>query len=122
MMDKSGPKRNDACIRDIAAGDGNAESELGTQVVAPDFGRPSGTPIVNKGSIMQEIDQSLGFDEPPALEYILVQPFSLFRLPIPGLNVGFGWNQYGHSLVRYTLPDGRSIVRTRIARPNGPGV
>lgn len=99
------------------AGDGSSARLKEERARPDDFGCPHGTPIENKATILQDVDRALGFDSPPALEYVLVQPFSVVR--IPGTNVGFGWNQYGHSVVRYTLPDGRQIVR-RFEPPQRP--
>lgn len=38
-----------------------------------DFGAANGTPIENKGTILNEIDASLKASKPPAIEYIFVQ-------------------------------------------------
>lgn len=97
-----------------AGGGGASTSSEGDQSRPDDFGRTDGSPIENKDTILQDVDRALGYDSPPALEYVLVQPFSVVRLPFT--NIGFGWNQYGHSVVRYTLPNGRQIVRCAESR------
>jgi hypothetical protein len=42
--------------------------------VADDFGSINGTEILNKSTILAEIDAALGVDSPPAVEYLLVFP------------------------------------------------
>lgn len=68
--------------------------------VPKDFGAPSGTPISNKDSIFNEIDQALGMKENPDFEYILVNACidenSLLTKIV----------RFGHSVVKYKLPDG----------------
>lgn len=73
-----------------------------------DFGDENGSEISNKDTIFSEIDKALGVSKPPALEYILVMPFSSFFVPFLGF--GINMNAYGHAAVRYTLPDGRGVV------------
>lgn len=64
--------------------------------------------VANQNAVLAEIDAALGQSRPPDLEYILVCPYSLWR--IPGTRYGIAWNAYGHAAVRYTLPDGTSKV------------
>ena len=51
--------------------------------VADDFGSINGTEILNKSTILAEIDAALGVDSPPAVEYLLVLPPPLYWLPFP---------------------------------------
>lgn len=81
--------------------------------VPQDFGlvdkEKPGTPISNKDTILSEIDQSLGYKKPPDLEYILVRPYSRLRIPFTGY--GINYLTFGHSAVRYTLPEtGQQVV------------
>lgn len=78
----------------------------------PPLGAPHGPAIDNKSTVLGDVDRALGFDRPPAVEYILVQPFAVLRLPL--LGVGFALNYYGHAVVRYTRPNGEQVVRVRL--------
>lgn len=40
----------------------------------------NGNSISNKATILQDVDALCGRDRPPAMEYILVKPFSMFRV------------------------------------------
>lgn len=81
---------------------------MASPAIPPDFGEPNGTPITNKSTVLREIDAALGCSKPPAVEYLLVRPFSIIRIPFT--NVGICWNSFGHSAVRYTLPSGEEVV------------
>ena len=63
--------------------------------------------VQNKDTILKEIDDALQVEKPPSIEYIFVQPFSQFHLPLPfsKKKYGFHFNTFGHSAVRYTLDD-----------------
>lgn len=84
----------------------------------PPLGAPHGPAIDNKSTVLGDVDRALGFDRPPAVEYILVQPFAVLRLPL--LGVGFALNYYGHAVVRYTRPNGEQVVRVRCHRRATP--
>lgn len=65
------------------------------------FGAPDGEEILNKCSILSNIDHFLGYHNPPDVEYIYVEPY----LNYASKNIYLTANPYGHSVVRYTLPD-----------------
>lgn len=69
------------------------------------FGAPGGVPIDNLDTILSEVDRALGRDSAPAVEYLFVSPFHSHN--VFGLSLG---SPFGHAALRYTLPDGRSIV------------
>lgn len=64
--------------------------------------------IVNKDTILSEIDKELGKKSNPVVEYLITKPYGLFKLPF-GLG-SLSWNWFGHSALRYTTPDGQDIV------------
>lgn len=64
--------------------------------------------IVNKATILNEINKSLGKNSSPIVEYLITKPYGLFRLPF-GLG-SFNYNWFGHSALRYTTPDGLDVV------------
>ena len=72
----------------------------------PGFGAPDGIEIANKDTLLKEIDHALGMSQPPALEMIWVRPFPMVKI----LNKGLGTNPFGHTLVRYTMPDGTQKI------------
>jgi len=73
-------------------------------------------PIKNKTTILKELDNALGKSTPPAMEYIYVNPaFSAFNWP---WNSHLSMNPYGHSALRYTLPNGEQTVMNITGVPN----
>ena len=60
------------------------------------------------GTILGEVDKAVGVRKPPAIEYILVRPHTLIKIPFT--DIGIGYNTYGHAAVRYTMPDGTEKV------------
>jgi hypothetical protein len=64
--------------------------------------------IVNKDTILNEIDKALGKKSNPSVEYLITKPYGLFKLPF-GLG-SVSWNWFGHSALRYTTPDGIDVV------------
>lgn len=78
------------------------------QEIPKDFGAVNGTPITNKNGILEDVDKALQVEKPPAVEYILVMPVTHVNFPYTGR--GSGANPFGHSAVRYTLPDGTQKV------------
>lgn len=70
--------------------------------------------IENYNSILKEIDDALGVDSPPAIEYIYVTPFPKWKI----FGIGFG-SPYGHSAVRFTLPSGKQIVMNIVKNKDG---
>lgn len=73
--------------------------------------------IINKSTIMSEINQTLKTDKNPCVEYIMTRAFGLYKLPF---NLGsINYNPYGHSALRYTTPDGKDIVVNVEAKENG---
>ena len=69
------------------------------------FGAKGGPTIRNKDSILADVDRALGREKPPAIEYLFVAPFGSFEI----FGIKFG-SPYGHSAIRYTLPDGTQVV------------
>ena len=74
-----------------------------------DFGVEGGTPISNMRTIMGEIDAALGVSGPPAIEYIFCDAYGKER------ETTWQWlyrniANFGHALVRYTLPTGEQVV------------
>ena len=65
------------------------------------FGAPYGEEISNKDTILSNIDRRLGHRFPPDVEYIYVEPY----LNYASKSVYLTANPYGHSAIRYTLPD-----------------
>lgn len=74
--------------------------------VPADFGAKNGSPIANKDAILPAVDAALGVSRPPALEYIWVRPLATKK--VAGFKLGP--NPYGHSALRYTMPDGTQKV------------
>ena len=96
--------------------------------------------IENLPTILDEINEKLGVDNNPSIEYLLVRPFSNFSLLNSGIDykfetgefgyfydtdfsgqgikpllfdfhgIGTNYNTFGHSALRYTTPDGRDVV------------
>lgn len=66
-----------------------------------EFGAPDGEEITNKSTILSDLDRYLGYKSPPDVEYIYVEPY----LNYASDRVFLTANPYGHSVVRYTLPD-----------------
>ncbi|KJE91653.1 hypothetical protein CAOG_02761 [Capsaspora owczarzaki ATCC 30864] len=89
---------------------GKLQSSTARSAVATvpgDFGAEGGAEVSNKATLLSDVDGALGRSKPPALEYILVMPFSAVRL---GFGYGLSYNSFGHAAVRYTLPDGKQVV------------
>lgn len=63
--------------------------------------------IENKDTILQDLDNTIN-SKPPDIEYILVQPFATWKIPFT--NYGICFNTFGHSSIRYTMPDGEQKV------------
>ena len=57
--------------------------------------------VTNKKAALEDIDRVLGYDGPPALEYIVVEETQGGIPGLPFLPVGFG-----HAVLRYCLPGG----------------
>ncbi len=78
--------------------------------VVANFGSVYGTPISNKDTIMEEINERLGKPRTahPKVSYILTRPFGLITLPF-GLG-SINYNTFGHSALRYTTPEGKDVV------------
>jgi len=71
--------------------------------------------LANKGSILDELDRSLGYSAPPAVEFIFVENV----LPDFGSSwIGLG---FGHAALRYTLPSGEQRL-VNITRGGAGGV
>lgn len=76
------------------------------------FGAPFGEEVTNKHTILGDLDKFLGSREPPAVEYVFVEPYLNFARKTGRV---FGrWqitlNPYGHAVVRYTLPGTKEQV------------
>lgn len=84
--------------------------------VPKDFGKVNGTPIANKDVILDEINNVLEKYKNPSIEYLFVKPFSHIALPF---GYGITYNNYGHSAVRYTHPDGRDVVMNIQGKEHG---
>lgn len=63
--------------------------------------KSNGIPLKNKATILEEIDTAIK-RKSPSIEYFVCLPYSQIKLPF--LNIGFTYNVYGHSAVRYKLP------------------
>ncbi|KAJ3043456.1 hypothetical protein HDV00_005154, partial [Rhizophlyctis rosea] len=63
--------------------------------------------ISNYESILPAIDTALGQSAPPSVEYIFVEPYTS---KVVFQHFGIGVRPFGHSAVRYTLPDGRQYL------------
>eukprot|EP00192_Tetraselmis_astigmatica_P006261 CAMPEP_0117687576 /NCGR_PEP_ID=MMETSP0804-20121206/23221_1 /TAXON_ID=1074897 /ORGANISM="Tetraselmis astigmatica, Strain CCMP880" /LENGTH=448 /DNA_ID=CAMNT_0005499673 /DNA_START=162 /DNA_END=1508 /DNA_ORIENTATION=+ len=61
--------------------------------------------VTNKAAAMAAIDRLLGFDGPPALEYIVVEETQGGIPGVPWLPIGFG-----HAVLRYRLPSGEERI------------
>ena len=55
---------------------------------------------------MAEIDRTLGYHSPPAIEYVYVEPY----LNVATEHYKISANPYGHGCIRYTLPNGEQTV------------
>lgn len=82
--------------------------------IPEDFGKIGGTEISNKNSILDEIDNAIGCKS--KIEYILVRPTSVIRLPF---GYGLAFNGYGHAALRYRLPNGKDIVMNIEGKKDG---
>jgi hypothetical protein len=71
--------------------------------------------ISNKATVLSEIDHALGRSQPPALEYLYVQPAVTFRF---STNSASAQNPYGHAAIRYTYK-GEQIVMNIVGRVPG---
>jgi hypothetical protein len=79
-------------------------NDLGERTLIPnDFGVKDGTPISNKSTLLTEIDTAIS-RKSPSVEYIVILPFSYVGHTIFGFRLGFNYNIFGHSAVRYRLP------------------
>jgi hypothetical protein len=58
--------------------------------------------ITNKSTILEDIDKAVN-KKKPSIEYIVVLPYSHFRIPFT--NWGVNYNTYGHSALRYSFTD-----------------
>lgn len=65
----------------------------GASAVPPGFGAKGGPTISNKDSVLEDVDDCVNGGQPPAVEYLLVRPFSVFRIPFT--NLGLCFNVYG---------------------------
>lgn len=65
-------------------------------VMPNDFGADQGTEVSNREAVLQLVDEAIGTNKPPSVEYILVLPHSIIRLPF---GLGFSWNSYGFVLI-----------------------
>ncbi|TPX61141.1 hypothetical protein SpCBS45565_g07322 [Spizellomyces sp. 'palustris'] len=65
-------------------------------------------PISNIDTIFHEIDVALNRDNPPALEYLFFEPYTSFVIFRNLLSIGV--RPFGHSALRYTLPNGQQIL------------
>jgi Vacuolar protein sorting-associated protein 62 len=69
------------------------------------FGRENGEELINKQTILDDIDRALGATGPPALELVFTEPYALTSM------MNLTTNPYGHIGVRYTHPrTGKSVV------------
>lgn len=75
-------------------------------MIPKNFGELNGTEISNKNTILDELNNKLGYDKNPDVEYFLSRPYTVLPLPF---GYGINYNSYGHSSVRYNL-DGKDIV------------
>jgi len=81
-----------------------------TSSAPADFGAAFGTEVSNKDSILTDIDQVLGVNKPPDIEYLFVLPYLRWRLNWFKW-FGFAGNYYGHSAVKYIDPEtGEQVV------------
>jgi len=70
----------------------------------PDFGKAGGTPIENWKEILTELDERIGTNKPPSLEYL----FCMHAMNPD--KTSSRWGRFGHAAIRYTLPDGTQRV------------
>ena len=88
-------------------------------IVPEDFGRNGGTPIDNIDTVLAEIDRAAAEPgeepHPPAVEYILIRPYALVRIPFT--TYGVSYNAFGHAVVRYRL-DGQDHVINIVGKSN----
>eukprot|EP01104_Vermistella_antarctica_P011585 TRINITY_DN3250_c0_g1_i1.p1 TRINITY_DN3250_c0_g1~~TRINITY_DN3250_c0_g1_i1.p1 ORF type:complete len:435 (-),score=87.15 TRINITY_DN3250_c0_g1_i1:96-1295(-) len=82
--------------------------------VPSNFGSERGPEVSNRNDVLREVDRALGRTSPPAVEYLFVRPFSSFRIPFT--NIGIGYNFYGHSAVRYRLPNGEEKIMNIVGK------
>lgn len=77
--------------------------------VPADFGAADGTPISNASTIMRDIDAALGVASPPAVEFVFCDGVGVIDGPWYRHAIASLFN-FGHALVRYTLPSGEQVV------------
>lgn len=73
------------------------------------FGAEGGTPIINKDSILGEVDAALGTHRPPDLEVLLTDHVCNVGNPVSRW-LHLSLLRFGHIAVRYTTKDGTSRV------------
>lgn len=73
--------------------------------VPDDFGKPHGTPIPNGQEVLDMLDKKAG---KCSVSYLFARPVRYFSLPL--LNIGFSFNGFGHSAVRFRFEDGKDIT------------
>lgn len=69
-------------------------------MIPPDFGKSGGSPISNYDTILNEVDIVTN-RSPPDVEYIVSLPFAYYGFSLFGIKLGFSYNHYGHSAIRY---------------------
>jgi len=58
--------------------------------------------IKNKNTILDELNESLGYKSNPSVEYLITKPYGLVKLPFGLGSINYNW--FGHSALRYTTP------------------
>jgi hypothetical protein len=75
-------------------------------IMGENFATRNSDNIPNIETIFDEIDKSLDKSKPPAVEYIIARPYAVFNF----FGIGLNLNWCGHSVVRYTMPNGESKI------------
>lgn len=73
--------------------------------------------IINKDTILNDINKSLNKYKNPSIEYLITNPYGLIKLPFGLGSINYNW--FGHSVLRYTTPDGDDIVVNVEAKEQG---
>jgi len=73
--------------------------------------------IKNKNTILDELNESLGYKSNPSVEYLITKPYGLVKLPFGLGSINYNW--FGHSALRYTTPEGKDIVVNVEAKEKG---
>eukprot|EP01104_Vermistella_antarctica_P004081 TRINITY_DN1458_c0_g1_i2.p1 TRINITY_DN1458_c0_g1~~TRINITY_DN1458_c0_g1_i2.p1 ORF type:complete len:411 (+),score=52.84 TRINITY_DN1458_c0_g1_i2:88-1320(+) len=81
------------------------------------FGRCDGVEVANKDTFLSEVDQCLGHDKPPLIEFIFVEPSAISDTsPLGSKLANYGYS-FGHATLRYSTGGSSDTVVLNICNP-----